>query len=99
MLGHKSSVEPLIEALKTCGTRSYSRAEFCQGRTKRWAIAWTFTDHPVRDFLPSADVKSTKPITWIIEPKHEYEECLNIVEKLLDDLKVSFRSCTNVFTV
>ena len=43
MLGHKSSLEPIKKLIiNDIGAASWTQTEFCQGRTRRWAIAWTF---------------------------------------------------------
>ncbi|XP_072048022.1 RNA N(6)-adenosine-methyltransferase mettl16-like [Amphiura filiformis] len=44
MLGKKSSLGPLKEELRTHKIRNFTTTEFCQGRTMRWGIAWTFHD-------------------------------------------------------
>lgn len=44
MLGHKANVRPVLRLLAELGIRNVARTEFCQGRTTRWAIAWTFDD-------------------------------------------------------
>lgn len=49
MLGHKSSVKPVLQELKTNGIMNICTGEFCQGWTKRWGIAWSFrNDLPLR---------------------------------------------------
>lgn len=42
MLGHKSSLAPIQSELNAQRICNYCTTEFCQGRTMRWAIAWTF---------------------------------------------------------
>ncbi|KAJ5247815.1 hypothetical protein N7468_002798 [Penicillium chermesinum] len=45
MLGSLSSLNPLIETLQKHGNHNYAVKEFVQGnKTKRWAIAWSWTD-------------------------------------------------------
>lgn len=45
MLGALSSVAPLVETLQKHDNNNYAVMEFVQGsRTKRWAIAWSWTD-------------------------------------------------------
>jgi U6 snRNA m6A methyltransferase len=41
MLGKKSSVAPL-KAILQAHKISYTSTEFCQGRTMRWGLAWSF---------------------------------------------------------
>ncbi|RDW83721.1 DUF890 domain protein [Aspergillus mulundensis] len=45
MLGKLSSVSALIEKLNDLGNTNYAVTEFVQGnKTRRWAIAWSWTD-------------------------------------------------------
>jgi 23S rRNA (adenine1618-N6)-methyltransferase len=45
MLGKLSSVSVLVEKLIELGNHNYAVTEFVQGnKTKRWAIAWSWTD-------------------------------------------------------
>lgn len=45
MLGKLSSISVLVEKLIEHGNRNYAVTEFVQGnKTKRWAIAWSWTD-------------------------------------------------------
>lgn len=41
MLGKKSSIKPLVEQLQSQGIK-VTTTTFVQGKTHRWAIAWTF---------------------------------------------------------
>uniref|UniRef100_A0A3B1J4G4 U6 small nuclear RNA (adenine-(43)-N(6))-methyltransferase n=1 Tax=Astyanax mexicanus TaxID=7994 RepID=A0A3B1J4G4_ASTMX len=42
MLGKKCSLAPLKEELRKQGVPKVTHTEFCQGRTMRWALAWSF---------------------------------------------------------
>lgn len=42
MVGKKSSLPKLKAYLREKGIASMSTTEFCQGRTMRWAVAWSF---------------------------------------------------------
>ncbi|XKL67409.1 hypothetical protein PGB90_002900 [Kerria lacca] len=88
MVGHKSSVQPLLQELKRCGVTSVSQTEFCQGRTVRWAVAWTFTNSVLKVILPLAERKLFKPITWTIKSKLKFQKCAEIVPVLLFQLKL-----------
>lgn len=44
MLGKKCSLAPLKEELRIQGVPKVTFTEFCQGRTMRWALAWSFYD-------------------------------------------------------
>jgi len=42
LLGHKSSVSPIKQFLSEKNVASFVTTEFCQGKTMRWGVAWTF---------------------------------------------------------
>lgn len=91
MIGHKSSLEPLLEELKKNDIKSISQTEFCQGRTVRWAIAWTLTEDKLKKYSSLSRSKLPKPITWLFEPKHFFSECVeHDIPRLLSQLKVGF---------
>lgn len=52
MLGHKSSLAAVETRLKTNGIWNYSTTEFCQGRTTRWGIAWTYSHEVLLCMVP-----------------------------------------------
>ena len=43
MLGHKTSVKKVRAALEDAGKIPCAFTEFCQGKTMRWGVAWTFS--------------------------------------------------------
>ncbi|GLD71737.1 RNA N6-adenosine-methyltransferase mettl16 [Lates japonicus] len=51
MLGKKCSLAPLKEELRKQGVPKVTHTEFCQGRTMRWALAWSFYDDVIVPFL------------------------------------------------
>lgn len=61
MLGHKASLQPIVQELKVLGIINYCTSEFCQGWTKRWGVAWTFrNDLPLR-LVPTLGQTQPKP--------------------------------------
>lgn len=61
MLGHKASLNPILQELKVHGITNFCTSEFCQGWTKRWGIAWTFrNDLPLR-LVPTLGQTQPKP--------------------------------------
>lgn len=44
MLGKKESLLELKNYLRHSNILNVSETQFCQGRTMRWAIAWSFHD-------------------------------------------------------
>ncbi|KAK7882103.1 hypothetical protein WMY93_028277 [Mugilogobius chulae] len=57
MLGKKCSLSPLKEELRKQGVPKVTYTEFCQGRTMRWALAWSFYDDVI---VPSPPCKKRK---------------------------------------
>ncbi|KAM8854059.1 RNA N(6)-adenosine-methyltransferase mettl16 [Synchiropus picturatus] len=57
MLGKKCSLTPLKEELRKQGVPKVTHTEFCQGRTMRWALAWSFYDDVT---VPSPPSKKRK---------------------------------------
>ncbi|MEE6468783.1 hypothetical protein FKM82_008379 [Ascaphus truei] len=57
MLGKKCSLAPLKEELRIHGVPKVAHTEFYQGRTMRWALAWSFYDVVV---IPSPPCKRRK---------------------------------------
>uniref|UniRef100_A0A8C5KUT9 U6 small nuclear RNA (adenine-(43)-N(6))-methyltransferase n=1 Tax=Jaculus jaculus TaxID=51337 RepID=A0A8C5KUT9_JACJA len=69
MLGKKCSLAPLKEELRIQGVPKVTFTEFCQGRTMRWALAWSFYDDVTVPSPPSKRrklEKPRKPITFIV---------------------------------
>ncbi|XP_073523892.1 RNA N(6)-adenosine-methyltransferase METTL16 isoform X2 [Phyllobates terribilis] len=61
MLGKKCSLAPLKEELRIQGVPKVAHTEFYQGRTMRWALAWSFYDDVVIPDPPSKKRKLEKP--------------------------------------
>uniref|UniRef100_UPI00398ED3AF RNA N(6)-adenosine-methyltransferase mettl16 isoform X1 n=2 Tax=Pristiophorus japonicus TaxID=55135 RepID=UPI00398ED3AF len=69
MLGKKCSLTPLKEELRQQGVPKVTHTEFCQGRTMRWALAWSFYDDVIMPSPPSKKrklEKPRKPITFTV---------------------------------
>lgn len=60
MLGKKCSLAPLKEELRKQGVPKVTYTEFCQGRTMRWALAWSFYDDVIVPSPPSKKRKLEK---------------------------------------
>ena len=43
MLGRRRSLKPLLRRLRDDGVQNVRTTRFIQGRTRRWALAWTFS--------------------------------------------------------
>ncbi|XP_041851094.1 RNA N6-adenosine-methyltransferase mettl16 [Melanotaenia boesemani] len=69
MLGKKCSLAPLKEELKKQGVPKVTHTEFYQGRTMRWALAWSFYDDVTVPSPPSKKrklEKSQKPLSFTL---------------------------------
>ncbi|KAL4608407.1 methyltransferase-like protein 16 [Arapaima gigas] len=67
MLGKKCSLAPLKEELKKQGVPKVTHTEFCQGRTMRWALAWSFYEDVSVPSPPSKKrkmEKARKPLSF-----------------------------------
>lgn len=63
MLGHKASVAKVMRLLSECGVQNVCRTEFCQGRTTRWGVAWSFDDSVRLSEVPATGPTWGKPAT------------------------------------
>lgn len=69
MLGKKCSLAPLKEELRKQGVPKLTYTEFCQGRTMRWALAWSFYDDVTVPSPPSKKRKlerARKPLSFTL---------------------------------
>ncbi|CAE6511168.1 unnamed protein product [Rhizoctonia solani] len=62
LLGKMSSVTPLINSIKEKGVGNYVITELVQGTTRRWIVAWSFTDIRLPDTLARPKSSSLKSI-------------------------------------
>lgn len=95
MVGHKSSVAPIKASLKEAGVSSLCETEFCQGRTMRWGLAWTFCESIVLTKCPQISTKAinTKPpppLNYIITRNRWSDKgdfsAASVMMKILDHL-------------
>ncbi|XP_051521700.1 RNA N6-adenosine-methyltransferase mettl16-like isoform X2 [Myxocyprinus asiaticus] len=69
MLGKKCSLAPLKDELRKQGVPKVTHTEFCQGRTMRWALAWSFYDDVPVPSPPCKKrklEKAHKPLTFTV---------------------------------
>lgn len=74
MIGHKVNVSLVWDMLEASGITNRSRTVFGQGRTLRWAVAWSFDDNIVLSKVPEIgphvkqkSVVNTKPKSFSFE--------------------------------
>uniref|UniRef100_A0A8C6SIX6 U6 small nuclear RNA (adenine-(43)-N(6))-methyltransferase n=1 Tax=Neogobius melanostomus TaxID=47308 RepID=A0A8C6SIX6_9GOBI len=92
MLGKKCSLAPLKEELRKQGVPKVTYTEFCQGRTMRWALAWSFYDDVIVPSPPSKKrklEKARKPLSFTL-PEAGLKEL---------QIKASALGCTSSFPV
>lgn len=91
MLGHKSSLTPIQNELKAQHIYNFSTSEFCQGRTMRWAIAWTFHRDLLLRLVPKCGQSTErKLVRYQIEANTKFaaasEKLITILDKLDDSV-------------
>ena len=97
MLGHKSSLEPVLSMVEEAGAVSWTQTEFFQGRTTRWAVAWTFSSAvPLNLGRSSVEKQKIKPpLVFAIESetwKGDYTVA-TVIAWIIDQLKNLKVSC------
>jgi hypothetical protein len=92
MLGKKSSVSTLKEILQMHGVTNIGTTEFCQGKTMRWGLAWSFDDKVHFPRPISKVVKAQKPkppLTYLLPAKfNDLKSVATKLEALFDELQV-----------
>ena len=76
LLGHKSSVAEVKKVLHTTPeVTSLASTQFCQGKTMRWGVAWTFVSGIDLRSVQSVKSKKSKekPFIWLIPRKEKKE--------------------------
>ncbi|KAI8739325.1 methyltransferase protein 16 [Biomphalaria glabrata] len=92
MVGKKSSLQHLKEDLKHHKVAKYSTTEFCQGKTMRWGIAWTY-DPTVHFPKSSFEARKEKPPLQYIIPRgaggvdYKVHEIAAYLQSLLESIK------------
>ncbi|RUS81428.1 hypothetical protein EGW08_010812, partial [Elysia chlorotica] len=93
MLGKKSSLAQLKEELRHQKVAKFSTTEFCQGKTMRWGIAWTF-DPTVTFPRSQFEARKTKPPILYVIPKgsgsveYKVHDLARHLRNILESIKV-----------
>ena len=102
MLGHKRSLAPLKNRLKFLVQNvKFNTTEFCQGKTMRWALCWTFDDAVDLDKVKStfavkkAAKKAAEPFLIAAEFRTSFKQVFDKIRELVtEDLNAkSIDSC------
>ncbi|XP_049831603.1 U6 small nuclear RNA (adenine-(43)-N(6))-methyltransferase-like isoform X3 [Schistocerca gregaria] len=94
MVGVKSDLQPLKEELLRHGITNAATTEFCQGRTTRWGLAWSFNDQPnLMEACGKHSHKKIKPMSYVVpctnKPDGYTVDCIcEKVKELLGGLQV-----------
>lgn len=88
MLGHKTSVTKMLSVLNLIGITNFCQTEFCQGRTTRWGLAWSFNSNILLRNVLKQGVHIPKKKLF----HFEVPDCGNrTVADVLDWLKLTFQ--------
>ncbi|KAF9215169.1 hypothetical protein BGZ59_002131 [Podila verticillata] len=95
MLGKRSSVDQVVAFLKEQKIANYIPTTFHQGRTGRWAIAWSFGDeHPSWETTQQVSAKMAKlsaPKTVLaFDVAKSLGSVLDSTRAILDDLQLQY---------
>lgn len=90
MLGKLSSVEQLLSRLRRDGIDNVAMTELLQAKTKRWAIAWSFTAHRLPDDVNGYEaMKTNKHLLQLLPPPTMIEIVANGIK---DEIRNTIRS-------
>lgn len=101
MVGHKSSLPALKKALRGAQVHSFTVAEFCQGNTTRWGLAWTYLDCDLRKSATEGARVKSKPraplvYDWEGEDNDTLESIAKVTSMLLELFQSLQMSCEDV---
>ncbi|GJE92247.1 S-adenosyl-L-methionine dependent methyltransferase [Phanerochaete sordida] len=101
MLGKMSSLTEIVQSLRSAKANNYAITEFVQGKTRRWAIAWSFGDLRLPDSLArisNATLQSIMPARNTLRQAYtqfqtavETEQALLKVLNSIDGVTVAHR--------
>lgn len=97
MVGKKSNLKHLKELVREVeDVTSVATSVFCQGRTTRWGIAWTYVPGLDLNLVPHASNKrkalSFAPFTYVLSVTDDvnFESVKAKIFSIFSDLKVSY---------
>lgn len=90
MLGHKASVAKVLQSLRDRSVANICTAEFCQGHTTRWGVAWSFDDAISLKNTPQFGPSSVKTVceskSYSFTMQNDLLKTLNDIKNNLDDI-------------
>ncbi|KAK4520750.1 uncharacterized protein ATC70_006630 [Mucor velutinosus] len=88
MIGMKRTIRPLVRLLNDQGITNYTITNFTQGKTVRWAIAWSF--HPERPVHVHA-IETWRPVyQFEIKLPKEIAFVQDCTNDILQDLEIDY---------
>lgn len=93
MIGLKRTIRPLIRLLNDAGVDNYVVTLFSQGKTSRWAIAWSFYDkrpakiEVIQTWSPNNTFEIQLPENTIVVQRY--------VKEVLEDLDIQYKTEEN----
>ncbi|KAI8643636.1 hypothetical protein BD408DRAFT_385291 [Parasitella parasitica] len=88
MIGLKRTIRPLVRLLNDQGITNYIVTDFIQGKTVRWAIAWSFyAERPTKAHA----IETWRPVyQFEIKLPKEISFVLDCTRDILQDLKIDY---------
>ncbi|KAK7069249.1 Methyltransferase-like protein 16 [Halocaridina rubra] len=93
MIGTKANIKAAKEKLKSVNPSHMSVVEFCQGRTMRWGLAWTYdANYNLENVLSKKQMADAKPLVLMFPRSlmtvYTVQAAWTMVNKWLHQLKV-----------
>lgn len=100
MIGSKVDVKEIKQLLSSINAAHIAFTEFCQGRTMRWGVAWTFNPlYPLETVLSKKQMMNVKPLVLLLPrsfmTNYSVTNAWQIINKLLKELKLRVRVFKN----
>ncbi|CDH57335.1 duf890 domain-containing protein [Lichtheimia corymbifera JMRC:FSU:9682] len=89
LIGLKKTIKPITQQLKANNITNYVVTSFCQGKTTRWAIAWSFGSVRINDAQSIEEYHPKSQFTLQVVKSADYVR--QQVEFILSDLRISFQ--------
>ncbi|KAH3870787.1 RNA N6-adenosine-methyltransferase mettl16-like isoform X2 [Dreissena polymorpha] len=107
LLGKKNSVQAVKDFLQKKKVPKFATTEFCQGKTMRWGIAWTFDTTVVFPKSAFKEQKNAKPpLVCSVQrgaaglQEYTVQTYIWFLRKLVEDLKINYytKHCGKFYT-
>ncbi|XP_068236173.1 RNA N6-adenosine-methyltransferase mettl16 [Palaemon carinicauda] len=100
MIGTKSHVKEVKDKLRSVSPAHTAVVEFCQGRTMRWGIAWTFNPSlHLENVMSKKQMESAKPLVLMLPRSlmtvYTVQAAWAMINKWLHQLKITVQVFKN----